>query len=307
MLRVSPAHLESFVASLPVTGTFSLFVGPVGQPPWLAHNEHEPHYAASTMKVALVVAAFRRAEAGRLRLDDEVLVHNDFMSVVGAGRFSLDPADDSDPEPWARLGSRVALRWLTYRALVRSSNLATNLVLEAVGVEAAQSVIDSLGAANSSVVRGIEDADARAAGLQNMVTAADLALVFSALTTGQAAGPESCHEILSVLLAQQINDGLPAGLPSGTRIAHKSGWTPGISHDVGIVYPDHGPRFVMSVCTTSELAEQEALDLIAAAAAAAWADSLAMAARSDGDPLLSKPGTARVQRLIHPASTDGGR
>lgn len=302
---MSPAHLESFVASLPVTGSFSLLVGPVGQPPWLAHAEHDAHYAASTMKVALVIAAFRQAEAGRLHLDEDVLVHNEFRSVVGAGRFPLDATDDSDPEPWARLGTRVALRWLTYRALVRSSNLATNLVLETVGIEAVQAVLVSLGAGNSSVVRGIEDADARTAGLQNLVTASDLALVVSALATGTAAGRQSCDEILSVLLAQQINDGLPAGLPPGTRIAHKSGWTPGISHDVGIVYPAHGPDFVVAVCTSSELGEQAALEIIAAAGAAAWADSLALAGRSVGDPPHSGQQDPCSQRRTHAASTLG--
>jgi beta-lactamase class A len=258
------------------------------------------------MKVAVVIAAFRQAEAGRLKLEEGVLVHNEFRSVVGAGRFSLDPADDSDPEPWARLGTRVALRWLAYRALVRSSNLATNLVLEAVGIKAAQAVLASLGAGNSSVVRGIEDADARAAGLQNRVTASDLARVFSALATGAAAGRQSCDEILSVLLAQRINDGLPAGLPRGTRIAHKSGWTPGISHDVGIVYPAHGPDFVIAVCTSSQLGEQAALEVIAAAAAAAWSDTLAMAGRFGGDPSRSGPHAARSQHRSHPASPVGG-
>jgi beta-lactamase class A len=254
------------------------------------------------MKVALVIAAFREAESGRLRLDDDVPIHNDFTSAVGGGRYSLDPADDSDPAPWARLGTSVALRWLAYRALVRSSNLATNLVLETVGVEAVQAVLASVGATRSQVVRGIEDGDARAAGLQNLVTAADLALVFSALATGTAASRQSCDEILSVLLAQQINDGLPAGLPTGTRVAHKSGWTPGISHDVGIVYPSHGEAFVIAVCTSSDLDEQAGLDVIAAAAAAAWADSLALAEHSDGGLPGSRPALGPPD-MVGPTST----
>ena len=103
--------------------------------------------------------------------------------------FSIDPEEDSDPEPWRHLGEDVALRWLCYRAIVRSSNLATNLVLDAVGTTAVAAVLDRVGARDSTVTRGIEDATAREAGLQNVVTAADLARTLQALWSGDAALP----------------------------------------------------------------------------------------------------------------------
>jgi beta-lactamase class A len=189
------------------------------------------------MKLALVIAAYRAAEAGRLDLDHAVPVHNCFASAVGVGHFGLDESEDSDPEPWARRGQRLALRWLAYRSIVRSSNLATNLLLDAVGTVEVNEALKVVGATDSAVSRGIEDADAREAGLQNVVTARDLALTLRVLVAGGAASRESCDEILSVLAAQQINDAIPAGLPPGTRVAHKSGWVEGVSHDAGIVYP----------------------------------------------------------------------
>jgi beta-lactamase class A len=270
---MSYRHLEQYVHRLPAEGSFSIWAGPVEGPAWVTFRDREPHYAASTMKLALVIAAYRSAEAGTLELDDTVAVHNSFASAAGGTPFSLDPGEDSDPEPWARQGQRVALRWLAYRSIVRSSNLATNLLLDAVGTSAVMAALHAVGATDSVVARGIEDADAREAGLQNLVTARDLARTLRALVTGTAAGRDSCDEIVSVLAAQQINDAIPAGLPPGTNVAHKSGWVKGISHDAGIVYPAGAPPYVLVMCTTSNLSEDDALGLIAGASAAAWRDS----------------------------------
>lgn len=224
------------------------------------------------MKLPLVVAVYREADREGLDLDGPVLVENSFRSAADGSTYGVDRADDSDPQVWAREGERVALRWLCYRALVRSSNLATNLVLDAVGTEAVQHVLADAGAQHSCVRRGIEDAAARRAGLQNIVTAADLAVVLQGLAAGTLASHYACTEILSVLAAQQINDAIPAGLPAGTWVAHKSGWVDGVSHDAALIRPPDAPPFVFVVCTTSDLAEQAGLDLIAGAAAAAWAD-----------------------------------
>lgn len=264
--------VASYLENLPRDGFFSLWLGPVEGPPALLHDANRQHYAASTMKLALVVAAYRRAEAGELDLDTPVRIHDDFDSQVGGARFAMDREEDSDTETWRRMGEPVALRWLANRAIVRSGNLATNLLLEAVGLPAVADVLARAGATSSVVARGIENAPAREAGLQNLVTAADLARTLQELACHRVASPDSCREILDTLAAQQINDAIPAGLPPGTRVAHKSGWVEGISHDAAIVYPADAPPYILVVCTTSTLAEQEALDLIAAAAAASWQD-----------------------------------
>jgi beta-lactamase class A len=269
---VTDSALRTFVDALPDDGSFSVWSGPVSAAPTMSHRADEQHYAASTMKLALVIAAYREAEAGSVDLDAPVAVHDAFASGVGETRFSMDRGDDSDPEPWRRLGEDVSLRWLCYRAIVKSSNLATNLVLDVVGTDAVARTLAASGATGSVVTRGIEDTAARDAGLQNLVTAADLARTLQALYAQELTGADSSAEILAVLAAQQINDAIPAGLPKATRVAHKSGWVEGISHDAGIVYPTDADPFVFVMCTTSTLDEQAGLDLIAAGAAAAWAD-----------------------------------
>ncbi len=264
--------LSSYVDTLPHEGTFSIWAGPLDGPAAVSHEADRQHYAASTMKVALVLAAYRLADAGTLDLDSQVPVHSGFDSVAPGARFEMDRSEDSDEETWRRMDTPVALRWLASRAIVKSSNLATNLLLESVGLPAVAEALQVVGTTDSIVARGIEDAPARERGLQNLVTAADLALTLRQLDAHRVASPQSCQEILATLAAQQINDGIPVGLPPGTKVAHKSGWVTGISHDAGIVYPDDCPPYVLVVCTTSELTEDESLALIARAASASWQD-----------------------------------
>ncbi len=269
------SRLSSYVDDLPRQGCFSLWFGPVEGPAWFELQATEPHYAASTIKLPLVIAAHREHEAGRVDLEAPIRIHNGFESRADGSAFAMDRDDDSDPEPWRRICTDVSLRWLCLRAIVRSSNLATNLVLDAVGPAAVSATFTALGATGSALSRGIEDTAARAAGLQNLVTAADLARILQTLHAGTAASPAACRDILAILGAQQINDAIPVGLPAGTRVAHKSGWVDGISHDAGVVYPgaeQGGDPFIFVMCTTSDLDEHAGLDLIAAGAAAAWAD-----------------------------------
>jgi beta-lactamase class A len=274
---VDAPSLDSFLSRLPASrGSFSVWAGPVAGEPVTAHTVCEQHYAASTMKLALVIAAYREAELERLDLDGEVGVHNDFHSAADGTPFSLDPTDDSDPRVWQRLGSRVALRWLCSRAIVRSSNLATNLVLEVVGPQAVAETLARADATRSCITRGIEDATARAAGMTNLVTARDLAVTLQRLAGGSLLSVRGSTEVLGFLGAQQINDGIPAGLPPCTPVAHKSGWVDGVSHDAALITPPDAAPFIFIMCTTSELAEQEGLDLIAAGAAAAWDDRKAL-------------------------------
>jgi beta-lactamase class A len=180
--------------------------------------------------------------------------------------------DDEDPEPWQRLDQEVAARWLACRAIVRSSNLAANLLLETVGLEPVADALHACGTTQTTMTRGIEDIAARDAGASNYVTARDLGVMFRLIGTDSAevATPASLHELRGFLGAQQLNDGIPAGLPSGVRVEHKTGSIDGVSHDVGIVRPTDGPAYVLAVCTTTGLPDSDGSQVIADISAAAW-------------------------------------
>jgi len=264
-----------------VPGTVSVWCGHPDSPAGYSRNPAVTHSAASTMKVAVMAAAYRLADAGRLSLDAEIDVHDDFESRSGAGTFRNDRDDDSDEQPWERLGRPAPLRWLIRRMIVKSSNLATNLVLEQVWArdrEAVTKVWRDAGAKNSVTARGIEDYAAQDAGLTNLVTAADLAALLAGIRAGRLATPSSCAEMLDILLAQEIDDDIVRGLPEGTPVAHKNGWDEGIRHSAALVLPADAPEFVLVTCMSAPLGEPGGRDLLARIAAAAWADRNTFAA-----------------------------
>ena len=182
------------------------------------------HYAASMMKVPVLAAMYRLADAGALDLDEPIAVVNDFGSAHGgAPNFAMDPAYDQDDEVWARLDGDATPRWLGRRMIVRSSNLATNLLLARVGIAAVSEVLRDVGMDDSRVERGITDTAGRMAGFDNLTSARDLAALFAAIAAGAAsrdstlvpiATQPSCQQMIDVLCAQQQRDDLAAGTPS---------------------------------------------------------------------------------------------
>ncbi|MDG4826952.1 class A beta-lactamase-related serine hydrolase [Asanoa sp. WMMD1127] len=250
-------------------GTAAAWVGPVGGPPAYARQADATHYAASTMKVGVLVALHRAAAAGLLDLDAPVAVHNRHTSAA-SGFFADDPAEDSDTATWALLGATSTLRDLARQMIVRSGNLATNLCLAAVGVPAAQEVWRLAGATHSVTARGIEDAPARLAGLDNLVTAGDLAALFGAVVTGDLLPSGAGREVLALLEANEHRDDLVAGLPAGTRVAHKNGWITGVRHGAGVVFPADAPPYTVVVCTSTSLPDEAACALVAGVSRAAW-------------------------------------
>lgn len=264
--------LEPELAAVP--GTVSVWCGRPGRPATYARLPHAPHYAASTMKVAVMAAAYRLAEAGRLDLDATVPIHDDFASVSGAGPFWVTRDYDNDDEVWLRAGhhSGASLRWLIRRMIVASGNLATNLVLERIGLDAVATVWSDAGARHSVVTRGIQDQAGEDSGFSNVVTAADLAALFGAIATGAIAGPDACREMLDVLLAQEITIDVVAGLPPRTRVAHKNGWVEGVRHSAALILPEDAPPYVLVVCVSADQDDAANCAVVRRIAAASWAD-----------------------------------
>ncbi len=216
-------------------------------------------HAASTMKLPVMIELFRRIDAGSSAGEARLVVRNRFRSIVDGSPFALDPADDSDPELYARLGEPVACRELCEHMIRRSSNLATNLLIDELGAPRVQATIEALGAVHGmKVLRGVEDGPAFRAGLNNVATAADLAALLCAIADGRAASSASCREMLEILCGQEFRDMIPAGLPDGTVVANKTGTITRIHHDAAIVDP-FGPRpFVLVVMTAGFEDEHEA-------------------------------------------------
>ena len=189
------------------------------------------------------------SKQGAFRLDQPILLINSFRSLADGSPFSLDAKDDSDSSLYLRVGQRIPVAELMRLMITRSSNLATNALIELVGAAHVTEGAHALGATRTQVLRGVEDQKAFDAGLINTTTAADLADLLAQIENGRILSPSSSALMREILLAQEFNEKIPAGLPPGTRVAHKTGEITAVSHDAAIVYPSGRKPYVLVVLT----------------------------------------------------------
>jgi beta-lactamase class A len=233
-------------------------------------NEHTVFHAASTMKVPVMVGIFEAVTRGELRLDQPVRVRNDFVSIFDGSHYALEAREDSDAELYEQIGRELPLEELVRRMIVRSSNLATNLIIELIGAPRVMELMKTIGAFNIQVLRGVEDDKAYHAGMNNTTTAYDLMLIFRALGERRVISGDASSRMIDILLGQEHNDGIPAGLPRGTRVAHKTGSITEIQHDAGLVFRPDGSSYVLVVLTRGFKNGDEAERVIARIAKATW-------------------------------------
>jgi len=243
------ARIEARIAQAPARAV-GVYFRDLGSGDTLLVGANTRFHAASTMKVPVMIQLFRDRDAGALSLDDSIPISNTFRSIVDSSPYQLDRADDSDSSLYEIVGQQRSIRQLIELMETVSSNLATNLLIDRVGAQRANATAHALGADSILVLRGVEDDKAYQAGRNNTTTARDLGMLFTALAQYRAASPAACREMLDILGRQHFTEGIPAGLPPGTRVAHKTGWIGGVVyHDAGIVYPAHGAPYVLVVLT----------------------------------------------------------
>jgi len=231
-------------------------------------------HAASTMKVPVMIEVLKRAQAGAFSLDQQILLVNQFASLADGSPFSLNAADDGDSVLYGKIGERVTVRELLTRMITRSSNLATNQLIELVGPANVTATARSLGAPNISVLRGVEDQKAFDRGMINTTTSADLAILLSAIENGTVLSSSSSAAMRDILLAQEFNEKIPAGLPPGTKIAHKTGEITAVSHDAAVVYPTGRKPYVLVVLTKGVRDGKASSSLIADISRLVWAHAI---------------------------------
>ncbi len=233
-------------------------------------NAATEFHAASTMKIPVMLEVLRSVEAGRLGLDQGILLVNRFHSIVDGSPYSLDAGDDSDSLVYTLVGQRVPVRELMERMIVRSSNLATNALIALVGADRANATAHALGATHIRVLRGVEDIKAYDAGLNNTTTSADLAVLLEKIERREALGAASAQLMKEILLRQELNGEIPAGLPPGTPVAHKTGSITATLHDAAIVYPPNRRPYVLVVLTRNIPNQETARQLIADLSRLTW-------------------------------------
>lgn len=215
---------------------------------WSYNADHYFH-AASTMKLAVLLGVLRQVDRGDLTLDAPVHVRNRFTSIVNQEPFMLELTRDGDPDVYGHLGKTLTVRELAYWMITKSSNLATNLLVDVVGIPTIQIALDELEIDGIRVLRGVEDQRAFEAGLNNEVTANGLLKLLRLIADGRAYSQYACEQMLEIMLEQQYRSGIPAGLPKAARVAHKTGNISTVHHDAGIVFLDGRKPYVLVILT----------------------------------------------------------
>jgi beta-lactamase class A len=214
----------------------------------LSMNADRRFHAASTMKVAILLAIGKAIDEGRIRPGDTLHVRNRFLSASDKTPFRIDAESDGYPQLHKLIGRTAKISDLTEWMIVSSSNLATNLLLDYITVEAAQKVLRDAGISGIDLRRGVDDTKAHEQDFNNETTAAGLLQLFATLR-GDFLSKASREMAINILLQQRFNSMIPAPLPSHASVAHKTGEISTACHDAGIVYLPEREPYILVVLT----------------------------------------------------------
>lgn len=247
--------IEAKLAGQP--GHFAVAFTDLSSNEQLLINAHELFHAASTMKTPVMVEVYKQAAAGKFSLKDSIIIKNEFISIADGSPYLLTADSDSYAPIYKHIGEKRTIYSLVYDMIIVSSNLATNLMIDLVGAKNVTQTLRDIGANDIQVLRGVEDAKAFDAGLNNQVTAYDLMLLFEKIDAEEIVNNEASMSMIDILLDQRFNEIIPAKLPANVKVAHKTGSITGVQHDSWIVYLPDGKKYVL-VLLSKDLPDADA-------------------------------------------------
>ena len=210
-------------------------------------------HAASTIKVPILLGVFAAIDRGDLLPHSRVQVRNRFLSVIEGVPFRVESGRDANTAVHNAIGKMMRVDELAYHMITTSSNLATNLLLGVIGPESVNRALKELDVDDGiELKRGVEDELAFDKGINNMVTADGLLRILVLLSEGKAFSPALSRRMMDILHGQEFNQGIPARLPKGARVAHKTGEISTVAHDAGVVYLPKRKPYVLVVLTEWE-------------------------------------------------------
>ena len=218
-----------------------------------SYRGDEWFHAASTIKVPVLVGVFGAIHTGDLALNARVHVRNRFISVADGTSYRVGSARDANAAVQQAIGRTLKVSELAHHMITTSSNLATNLLIEVVGIERIRATLKELNLADGvEFRRGVEDERAFEAGISNRCSADGMLRVLRVIEERRAFSPEASEQMLDILHEQEFRSGIPAGLPDEARVANKTGEISTVAHDAGIVYLPRRKPYALVVLTEWE-------------------------------------------------------
>jgi beta-lactamase class A len=238
------------------------------------HNGGRWFHAASTIKIAILAGVFDAIDAGRFTLESRVHVRNYFRGATDGLPFRVQASRDANVEVYEAIGRTMRIGELARHMIASSSNLATNLLLDVTGLEAAKRTLSARGVTGVDLQRGVEDDRAHQAGCNNQVTADGLVRLLRVIRDGDGFSEPSSQSMLNVLFDQRFTGAIAPGLPEAiravARVAHKTGDISTASHDAGLVFLPGRPPYAIALLAESAGDAAERTDALIAASRAVY-------------------------------------
>jgi len=205
--------------------------------------------SASTRKIAILATALQAVNQCRLRLDQPVTIQERYQHNNSGCFQHLRP------------GFTITLQDALVMMIIVSDNTCTGTVADMVGLDSVNALCRAIGMSGTTHRHGMPPSDLpldHPVDFTNATTPSDVGLLLDLLlqgTTDPAAAdrlgstPELCRLGMDILSWQKLNSRLPALLPQGTKVAHKTGTGARNFNDAGIVFRGERPRFILSVYT----------------------------------------------------------
>ena len=220
-------------------------------------HEDEVFAQASSIKIAVLANLYLQAEQGKLKLADLYTVQ------------ASDLVPDSDIMGGLTPGvTRVTLRDLATMMVAVSDNSATNVLIDRVGMDNVNAMLDSQGLAHTRLRRKMMDLDAAKQGRENISTPREMMMLLEAIYRGKMLNKESTSDFFKVLSTNK-DSWIPRYLPADVKIANKPGSLEGVRNDSGIVFVEGRP-YLICVMTAFLENERDGEEAIGKVSLAAW-------------------------------------
>ena len=220
-------------------------------------HENEVFAQASSIKIAVLAELYRQAQQGKLKLTDLYIVQ------------ASDLVPDSDIMGGLTPGiTRITLRDLATMMVAVSDNSATNVLIDRVGMDNVNAMLDSLGLSHTRLRRKMMDLEAAKHGRENISTPREMMSLLEAIYRGKVLNPESTSDFFKVLSTNKAS-WIPRDLPADVRVANKPGSLEAVRNDSGIVFVEGRP-YVICVMTAFLRNERDGEEAISKISLAAW-------------------------------------
>ena len=247
-------QLDGLISSFP--GGAGIWVGdPTVTTALYTHDADEQVIAASLYKLGVLAEAERRVDAGELRYNDAITIQPEDITLDG----SFEDA-----------GTQLTLDEALEAMITISDNGSALALWRILGGANIDATLERAGVKNFHVA--FDDTE------DNWATPRAIGTFFTLLAKRQLISAAASDRMLARLERQQINDRLPAQLPPGVVIAHKTGNLSGVFHDAGIIYTKSGPR--VAVVMTWDAPYEEAANLISSIGSLVYSANLQPAANA---------------------------